>query len=312
MYYFIVNTHGGSGRAYKTWKYVEKLLKKRHISYEMLSTNYPGHATELTSSLCCRDDQNIRIVIVGGDGTINEVLNGITDFQKVSIGVIPTGSGNDFARGAGISKNTKKALARILDNTIHTIDIGVTCTKDATHVVTKRYFAISSGFGMDAIVCKRALTSRIKTVLNFLHLGGLTYIVLTIQTLFSMKMEKVAVVLNAGLPDEHKLDFANLIFLACMNFKAEGGGVPMAPDASAEDGLLSICCAYGIPKLVALLEFPLLILGKHRSLQGFYCANCKTVDVQTATPLVVHLDGEYGGDVQSLHFACLPRKLRLL
>ena len=101
MYYFIVNERGGSGKALKTWKKVRKALDEKNVTYDVLTTSLETTATILARNVSSLDGE-INLVVVGGDGTVNEVLNGIGDFEKVRLGVIPTGSGNDFARGLGL------------------------------------------------------------------------------------------------------------------------------------------------------------------------------------------------------------------
>nr|MCR5214843.1 diacylglycerol kinase family lipid kinase [Eubacterium sp.] len=274
MYYFIVNYTGGSGNARGTWNRVHDLLKEKEVEYKAYVTKYGGHAGELARRICSEteDEENIKLVVVGGDGTINEVLNGIDDFSKISFGIIPTGSGNDFARGMGIPKDTDQALDMILNSeNPKSIDLGEVITESGY----RRIFGISSGIGLDAIVCKKMLNSKAKAFLNKFKMGSLAYILLTIQTLFSMETYKVKVWMkvkdgkdskassnstNFSLEEEElSLSFKNLIFLAAMNFSAEGGGVPMNPAADAEDGLLSICAVSGIPRWRTFLMLPVLM-----------------------------------------------------
>ena len=142
MYYFIVNYTGGGGKARKTWNRVHDLLKDKKIEYKAYVTKYPGHAGELAAKISEMDDEDIRLVVVGGDGSINEVLNGITDFERIRFGVIPTGSGNDFARGLGITKDPDQALDNILSSVEgRTIDLGVVTTESGI----RRIFGISCG-----------------------------------------------------------------------------------------------------------------------------------------------------------------------
>ncbi len=303
MIHFIVNAHGGSGKAQKTWNTVLALLKKENVSYTAYITEYQGHATILAKEISSKAEE-VTLVVVGGDGTINEVLNGIEDFSKVRFGVIPTGSGNDFASGLKINRNTKKAFYRLINSKNDTlIDLGLAKTEEK-----EAYFGISAGIGMDAIVCKRALTSKLKNVLNKLHMGKFTYVLLTIHTLFSMKKENVTLCFD----NEKEETCKELIFLAAMNLCAEGGGVPMAPAADVQDGKLSMCLASGITKFVAFLDFPLLVLGKHAKLKGFSLRTFKTLDIKCENPMVLHHDGEYGGDVKNIHIECCPKKLRLI
>lgn len=103
-----------------------------------------------------------------------------------------------------------------------------------------------------------------------------------------------------------------MIFTAAMNFKAEGGGVPMAPAASACDGKLSFCEAAGIPKWRTFLCLPFLVAAKHTSIHGFSVTDAKDCTIRLSRPMVVHADGEYCGEVTEVHFHCLPGKLRVL
>ncbi|MEE3437788.1 MAG: acylglycerol kinase family protein, partial [Lachnospiraceae bacterium] len=171
-YYFIVNITGGSGRTAKEWKKLEAILNEKGVDYEVLRTEKPGDARRYADALTAVRTGEISLVVVGGDGTINEVLNGIRDFSKVRFAVIPSGSGNDFAHGLKIYAKPEKALMRILASTeVRTVDLGaVSVPGNENHI-----FGISAGLGLDAIVCKKALTSDPKRWLNKLGLGSLIY-----------------------------------------------------------------------------------------------------------------------------------------
>ena len=309
MYYFIVNLHGGSGKAQRTWDAVEATLHANHIAYKTANTENDNGASSLARRILSLERGIINLVIVGGDGTINEVLNGIAreDFARVRFGVIPTGSGNDFARGAGIPCNApEQALMRILNAAGgRSLDLGMVTMPDVNR---RRVFAISSGMGLDAIVGVKASTTKLKKVLNRLHLGKFTYIIYTVQTLFTLPSGHYQVTFDDG--ETH--DFTKLIFLACMNFRAEGGGVPMAPEARADDGKLSVCLAAGISPFMAFIKFPLLVAGKHGKLRGFLIKNCTSLDITGENATTVHTDGEFAGKVRRAHFECLPGALQML
>ena len=308
MYHFIVNLRGAGGRAKLVWDEVRSLMDSRGLEYKYHVSQRSGNASALARQVC-ESDEDARIIVLGGDGTINEVLNGITDFSRVKLGVVPTGSGNDFIRGLGIPKNTRKALELILGcGDGRHIDLGLTTTFHDDGSQQKHYFGISSGIGMDAIVCKKTFTSKLKKVLNKIHLGKFIYIILTVQTLFSMETVPVEVKFDEDEP----INFDKLIFMAGMNCRAEGGGVPMAPDSKVDDGLLSVCIASGITKLKAFLDLPILIAAGQKHLKGFYLRDFKKVTISAAHPMVVHADGEYAGDVRSLSMECLPLALNIL
>ena len=310
MYYFIVNYTGGGGKARKTWNRVHDLLKDKKIEYKAYVTKYPGHAGELAAKISEMDDEDIRLVVVGGDGSINEVLNGITDFERIRFGVIPTGSGNDFARGLGITKDPDQALDNILASVEgRTIDLGVVTTESGI----RRIFGISCGIGLDAIVCKKALTSKFKKVMNKLGMGSLTYILLTVATLFSMETYDVRVRMSA---DEGSLGdinyFDKLIFFAAMNTFAEGGGVPMNPKARPDDGRLSTCAVSGIPKWRTFLALPVLVKAKHEGKKGFYLNEVSSVTFDADRPMVLHADGEYIDDTTHIDVDILKGVLNIL
>lgn len=312
MYYFIVNTSGGGGRALRTWKMVKKILQKRGVDYRAFFTERKGHASLLAKDVCAHYAP-CNVCVVGGDGTINEVLNGLyafksedgrCGFDSVRFGVIPTGSGNDFARGAKIPRNTKKALSRLLSSSHETkMDIGLARLENGS----ERVFGISAGLGMDAIVCREVGTSKLKGILNKLHLGNLVYVLLTIKTLFSMQTSQVHI--QSGV---NSYTFNRLIFLSAMNFRQEGGGVPIAPAASAFDKELSFCLASDISKPKAFFNLPFLVLAKHQGRKGFFLWNAPEITVSATPPAVLHTDGEYGGTVSSVRFVCLPAALSLL
>ena len=136
----------------------------------------------------------ICLAVVGGDGTANEVINGITHPEKVRFGLIPTGSGNDLARGLKLSGTPSENLARMLScmqrgrEACTVIDLGEVAWDDCEK---PRKFAISAGVGLDALVCKKALTSKLKVFLNKLHLGKLTYLLITVQSLFPCRRRRL-------------------------------------------------------------------------------------------------------------------------
>ena len=141
MYCFIVNKVSGNGRALKIWNKIEKKLMKKNVLYCVQFTEKPKHATFIVQELI-NEKSNCIIVVVGGDGTIHEVLNGLIG-SNIPLGIIPAGSGNDFSRGLGISLEHDKALDRILNGEFKIIDIGI---------VNSTYFCTVAGIGFDGEV----------------------------------------------------------------------------------------------------------------------------------------------------------------
>lgn len=309
-YYFIVNEKSRRGKAKKIWATVETELKRKEVEYEAFLTEYVGHATELAAMLSEKTSELdmgefLRIVVVGGDGTMDEVINGISDFSKIHFGYIPTGSGNDLCRGLGIAKQPLVNLQYILKHTqVRAMDLGSVHYGDGE----KHYFAISSGIGLDAEVCERVDRSKLKSVLNALGAGKLTYLFKTLEALFTMPVCSAKVILDG----EKKIALKRMIFLVAMNHRFEGGGIPMAPNANAYDGVLTLCLAYGFSRGRAFLALPSLLAGSHEKLKGFHIINCRTIDVCLDQDMYLHADGEIFGKYNSIHFECEPHKLYLM
>jgi len=311
MLYFIANEMARTGNGVGVWRQVQIELREKKIPYKVYMTEYKEHATELAKMISEKDEEDICIVVVGGDGTLNEVINGITDFEKVRLSLIPAGSGNDFARNLGIKKSPQERLMRILEcvnagtDCYERIDLGVAQWSEGKK---SRKYAISSGVGMDALVCKKNATSKIKVFMNKLGLGKVSYLIVTVQSLLSMETADMAVKVDGS----NILNFKRTIFAAAMNTKAEGGGVPMAPKASVQDGLLSTCFVYKFSKLGALIRLPFLAVGMHEHFNGFKVFDCKKIDITIKKPMALHTDGEYLGDVTGVTYSCLPGIMRFI
>lgn len=304
MYHFIVNITSGRGKSKKVWEELQAYLMEHQIRYKAHFTEYEGHASYIADRICSIDREQVYLIVVGGDGSLHEVLNGMHHFEKVRFGYIPTGSGNDFARGMGINGTPVENLERILHAEETTpVDLGMVRWNEQ-----EKLFAISSGLGMDAAACKLAERSAMKKVLNRIGLGSLIYLNMTLKALFTMP--SVSFELTIDGEESRRID--KMVFIAAMNQYCEGGGVPMAPDATAVDGKLSICCAWGISRLRAFFLLPFLVKGKHTKVKGFEVLDCERYTVKLDEEMALHADGEYYGDVTSAEYICFPEKLHIL
>ena len=191
MYSFIVNPNARSGLGKKVWNELESILKKRNVPYKIYFTKYQRHATKIVSEITS-DGNEHTIVALGGDGTVNEVVNGIHDFDKTILGYIPIGSSNDFARGLELPTNPIEALENILKcPKLHPMNVGEISFKGK-----RRRFAVSAGIGFDADICHEAVVSHVKYFLNKLKLGKLTYVCIALHRLFVTTPCTVSVTLN--------------------------------------------------------------------------------------------------------------------
>ncbi len=303
MYYFIVNPLARSAKGIKIWQTVEKELNKNNVQYEMYYTSRKGHATELARKISS-EQAPCTIVAVGGDGTANEVICGLTNLDKVTFGYIPSGSGNDLARGLGLRTETSVALKAILNpEVIQKISIGVNQIKERKH-----RFIVSSGVGFDADVCNEAIESPIKKILNRFGLGKLTYLGIALKQLILLKPVSMTMILD----DRRHMEFDRIYFAACMNLRYEGGGFMFCPEAIATDEYLDICIVEKMSKLRILTLLPTCFHGKHINYKGVHIYRCKTASFITKSPLQVHTDGEGAGVATKINMYLEPEQVNMI
>lgn len=283
MYTFIINPASRSGLGKQVWETLEPVLKERGISYQVHMTGYQRHATRLAREIT-GDKGEHTLVVLGGDGTVNEVINGIEDLSRITLGYIPVGSGNDFARFFCLPPDPGAALNLILSppGFAH-MDVGRIAYRDHT-----KRFAVSTGLGFDAAICHQAVISKLKPLLNKLHLGKLTYALIALDRLHFLRPARLRVTLDEG----PSLSFTNVLFATVMNHPFEGGGFKFCPEADPCDGRLNVLVASGISRPRALCLLPLALNGVHTKARGICLRSCRRVLIESDMPLPVHTDGE--------------------
>ncbi len=305
MYYIIINPASKSGRGLHIWQKLEPLLLEKKIPYQAMISKGKGDIAKLTRQIT-ETVPDANLILLGGDGTVNEALQGICDLEKASIGYIPTGSSNDLARDMRLSKDPVKILEMILSGVSHKADLG---TLSYGHNKNQqRYFAVSSGIGFDAAVCEEALSSRIKDILNKLKLGKLTYLGIALKQLVVAKPISCELYLDGG-PAIHVDRF---LFIASMIRQYEGGGFRFCPTANASDGLLDLCFVGNLPKLFILFALPTAFWGKHFIFPHIQHYRASQVEIKTSAPLWVHTDGEVSFQSDHIYLSCEKHKINFL
>lgn len=314
MYHIIVNPASRSGRGSEYWEIAKSYLKKQQIPYTAYLSAHAGHIAEIARNITRNLDDNsepLSLIVLGGDGTVNEALQGISRFDKVRLGYIPTGSSNDFARDLGISKNPAHALSHML-NTPQTryMDIGCVEYKDCRHdapALQKHYFAVSCGLGYDAAICEEAVHSIIKRIMNHLGLGKLTYVIIALKQLACAKPISAELTLNGKKP----IRLHNLLFLTGMNHQYEGGGFMFAPGANDHDGLLDLCCVSNVSKPKVLGVLPTAYKGKHFRFKGVDAFHTDSYALKVSSPLWLHTDGEVPAFTDEISVSCMHKALQI-
>lgn len=317
MYHIIMNPSSQSGNGLAIWHTLESILSTKGVPYKLYESTYTGHVTELTRQITSAG-QAVTLIILGGDGTVNEALQGIENFENVSIGYIPTGSSNDLARALKLSRKPEELLLQILEGThAHMVDLGIMTYESSSGIASRlhrypvhksRYFIVSSGIGFDAAVCEEALSSPIKNTLNKLRLGKLTYLFIALKQLFAAK----AISCEITLDGKKTIFVPKLFFTAFMIHPYEGGGFCFCPQAVNNDGLLDLCVVGNLPKLLILFALPTAFLGWHYIFPKIDHYTASSVRLKTSTPLWVHTDGEVHLQSDQISVSCLRQRIRFL
>lgn len=307
MYFFIVNPHSRSGRGMRLWNRLKAELSKRQVEYEVFLTERAGHAAAIAEKLTKERKEDTVLVAVGGDGTLNEVIDGIIFNRNVALGYIPAGTGNDFSRSLRLPKDPVKNLDRILASSNYKIlDYGV--VSYGGFECTNRRFAVSCGIGFDAEVCHEIVNAVLGRSLERLRLEKFTYIMTGMKKLIQTKPSNGFMILD----DMKRVDFRNLLFLSIHIHKYEGGGFAFAPKADPEDGYLDVCAVSNLSKRRIIPVLLGALFGIHGSLRGVRIYRCKEIRVHLDTPAQVHTDGELCGGQTELLARCIEKKVKLI
>jgi len=279
---FIVNPVAAKGAAARVGERLRKVLAVRDIAHEILYTEYPGHAAKLARG------SNARVIVsVGGDGTVNEVTNGIVGSGK-TLGIIPAGSGNDLIKSLNIPADIEKAVETVIHGTVRPVDVGhVQCSPERSEGTPRvngdgRYFLNGVGIGFDAAVAARTAE------IPYLR-GVLLYIAAVFQTLGKYQPPDFVVAYGHG---ERK--FSGLL-VAIGNGRCAGGGFYLTPRAQPDDELLDICMVKAVPLLKILRLMPKVMKGAHEGDPDVEIVQSRKVTVTGSIPFYVHADGEIVG-----------------
>lgn len=318
MYHIIVNPASKSGRGQKIWKTIEPVLLKRDIPYQVYFSQKTGDVAAEARRLSASEGP-VRLIILGGDGTMNEALQGMQPVSKFTVGYIPTGSSNDLARDLGIPKNPLLALEKILDgDSLSLLDIGLlkyenvspqTAGTEELGAARPRRFLVSCGIGFDAAVCAEAMASPIKDALNRLGLGKLTYLGIALKQLITAPRPSCELWLDCHT---EPIRMNRFLFAASMNHRFEGGGFMFCPNADYQDKTFDLCVVSEVSLPVILFALPTAFWGKHYFFKGVGAYRAQKVRIKTALPLWVHTDGETKTQTDAICLTMSDEKLRII
>lgn len=308
-YYFIINPLASSGKAAVVWRDCKNYLDRHHVEYEAFMTSYAGHATKLAADLTGSQERGSEktIIVIGGDGTLGDVISGVNISSQVSIGFISGGSGNGFSRSNRLSRHSVVRLKQILKRRkIVWLDYGVISYIQGE--LQQRRFAVSSGLGLDARICESVQISPMKGFFNRLHMGRLVYISVGLQKIFTEKPVSVQVILDGT----RTLDMDMVRYISIHVHSREGGGFCMAPQADNQDGQFDLCIVSCKNRLYLVRVMLASLFGRHTRMQGVHIIRCTTATFRTDQKVCVHTDGEICGHLDEFNVLCERRKLKMI
>lgn len=275
----IVNPAAGGGRAARLLPWLRERLERRPDA-RLEVTGRPGDAERLAGDAARAGHD--RVVAIGGDGTVQEVVNGLIDHRgPPSLGVVPMGSGNDLARSLGLPTDATEAWRVAVGRQTRGLDVARARNGDGA----ERWFASAGGIGFDAQVAA-AMVSRGRW-----QLGRLGYLMTTLAELRRFSNRRVELRID-GRTSTH-----DVLLIAIANGAFYGGGMRIAPSARPDDGILDVCVVGDISRLTAIRQLPSLYRGTHVDHPQVSMHAGRSIEIDGEGGTRVHLDGEPFGSL---------------
>jgi len=298
----IVNPNAGNGKGKKDWNKISDLLKKAGLFFNVEFTERKGHAINLTLDAIASGYR--KIITVGGDGTLNEVVNGVYSNKSctstdIVLASIPVGTGNDWGRMFGIPLYYEKAIKIISNNNTLLHDIGTITFYNGSEKKT-RYFINIAGLGFESVVVRKTNIQKDKG-----RGGKLIYFYNLLTSLLAYNNTKAEINIDG------EIIHADVFSLNVGNGRYCGGGMRQTPRAIPTDGLLDVTIINGMGKFEIIRNLRILYNGRilqHPKIDGYKCKNIK---VTSETAMYAEADGESLGQTPA-EFGIIPEALKIV
>ena len=298
----VVNPNAGVGKGEKDWKQISNLLDKQGLKYRAKFTKRRLHAMHLVENQIIKGYR--KIIVVGGDGTMNEAVNGIFNQQiipttEVTLSMIPVGTGNDWVRTFNIPTDYKKVVQIIKQGNTMLQDAGaVSYLND--HEVKNRFFINMAGLGFDGLVAQKTNYDKDHGRTNpFIYIKNL------VSSLFSYKSSQIHVVVDDRIVDEKV--FSLSIGIGQFN----GGGMQQAPNALPDDGLFDVTLIKDMSKWSVITSLRKLYNGTIGQHKRVITMVGKNIRIDSVPPVLLETDGESLGS-SPFEFQIIPKSIQVI
>jgi len=297
----ILNPMADMGAAWNVARDLRPIANEYAGKLDWSGTVYPGHAIELAKQ--AGEEGYDLVVALGGDGTVHEVVNGLMQVEaekRPALGVVPIGSGNDFAFASGIPTNPKEAMALALNGETTPVDLGLMTDENGR----QEYIDNTLGIGFDAIVTIRS--HKLPIVRGFLM-----YLTAVLQTII-LNSKPVHMQIESETQSWDK----DVFMLVLANGPREGGGFMMTPNSKSNDGILEYMIADHMSRLMQLRLLPEFIKGTQENFKQIEIGEFKKLSLKANAPLYIHIDGEiytnFGSNLRGISVEIVPNALQVV
>jgi YegS/Rv2252/BmrU family lipid kinase len=284
---FIVNPAAARGKADKIGYKLNELCAAKGLDFDLEFTKKRGQATDLAHEAANKYEC---IVAVGGDGTVNEIVNGIVG-KKVKLGIIPVGSGNDFVKALNIPLKLNAALDTLVALKTRFVDVGKAGTV---------YFHNGLGIGFDAWVVEESF--KVKKLR-----GNAIYLYSVLRTIYGYRAPYMHCCYDNHTREE------KLFMISVGNGTSMGGGFKLTPFAQLDDGLLDLTIIKDLTKWEIYQNLISVYFGKHTQMPQVTVGRTKKLEIESEEGFAAHVDGELLSlNIKSLEITIVPKSLEIV
>jgi YegS/Rv2252/BmrU family lipid kinase len=299
----IVNPASSNGKTNIIWPDIKNRLEKENLEFDFSATSCQSEATHFAREALHKGYETI--ISVGGDGTLNEVVNGFFENGQLinssaKLGLIAAGTGGDFIRTLEYPRDYAQACRLIARGHTRQIDIGKSEYYDHKEQLRERYFINVAGFGMDG-----AVVDRVNRTSKFFG-GFISFLYGTLAALTQFKSLSVSLQIDDELVWE-----GPITAVAVANGQYFGGSMQIAPEAVIDDGIFEIILVKGMPKTKLLQSLPTIYSGAHVHDPNVSCFKGTKVKAVSTERVLLEVDGEQPG-VLNAEFSIMPKILNII
>lgn len=307
MYQFIVNPSAGAGRGYRIWKRLERQLENDSQEYGVFFTERQGDAAEIARTLTADKDAAKILVVVGGEGTYNEVLNGVSFKGMLTLGFVPAGFRNGVSKGFRSYIKVNGQIKRVLHPKYYRMMNYGVLTSGGDEIFNRR-FGGRCGIGLDAAICHNLLCSSARTKMNRMRMNRILNVGIGLKQLALAKPVKGYIVFD----NVKKVEFNHIYFITFHVCGEEKKKKKSSEYMESDDSKMKVYVANSSKKSDMVPILLDVIMGVRKKERGIRIFECSEASVHLSRPLAVHADGESCMCQQDLEIRCIPKRIRMI